>query len=218
MNESVLSFWSREFGGGEHSASHVAARASPTFMKVLLQVAADPTGTRVNPMLLDLWLRDIAGRTIGEHVLWRRGDNGRTLWRVERAESGIVEGSDCEGGAVHLPSGITPAALLPAPAQGATPCPDLSPAEMLAANLRKSLQRQAELLDLPLNPEDTRLTRLISDVANQTLSAALRASEETLRAKRDGSREISPYLQSRVEEAERRVQELRPSTAGGSDA
>jgi hypothetical protein len=138
-----------------------------------------------------------------------RVDRGRAVWRVERAESGIVEGSDCEGGAVHLPSGITPAALLPAPAQDATPCPDLSPAEMLAANLRKSLQRQAELLDLPLNPEDTRLSRLISDVANQTLSAALRTSEETLRAKRDGSREISPYLQSRVEEAERRVQKLK---------
>jgi hypothetical protein len=28
----VLSFWSREFGGGEHSASHVAARAAPAFM------------------------------------------------------------------------------------------------------------------------------------------------------------------------------------------
>ena len=29
-----------------------------------------------------------------------------------------------------------------------------TPAELLAANLRKALQRQAELLDLPVNPDD----------------------------------------------------------------
>ena len=145
------------------------------------------------------FLRRIEGIEHGGRCIRSRVDGGRFRWRV----------AECTAG------GGTPAALLPARAQDAAPTPDLPPAEMLAANLRKSLQRQAELLDLPLNPEDTRLSRLISDVANQNPQrSALRASEETLRAKRDGSRQISPYLQSRVEEAERRVQKLRPSTAG----
>jgi hypothetical protein len=51
--------------------------------------------------------------------------------------------------------------------------------------LRKALRRQAELLDLPVDPADPRVNRLIADVANQTLNAALRAQENSLAAKSD---------------------------------
>jgi hypothetical protein len=185
--ESVLSFWSREFGGGEHSASHVAARASPAFMKVLLQVAADPTGTRVNPMLLDLWLRDIAGRPIGEHVLWSRGDNGRTLWRVERGPEDIAVCSDC-------PAPEAAKAVLPS---------DAPPAELLAANLIKALRRQTELLELPIDLNDPKTNRLIVDVANQTVNAVVRTQEAILAVKRDEEhdRAIEALFEERQQKA-----------------
>jgi hypothetical protein len=51
--------------------------------------------------------------------------------------------------------------------------------------LIKALRRQAELLDLPVDPDDPRVSRLVADVANQTLNAALRAQENSLAAKSD---------------------------------
>jgi hypothetical protein len=61
----------------------------------------------------------------------------------------------------------------------------LAPSDYLAANLRKALHRQAELLDLPVDPADPRVGRLIADVANQTVNAVVRAQEASLAAKRD---------------------------------
>src|ERR1700730_17511271 len=65
------------------------------------------------------------------------------------------------------------------------PFPDLAPSDYLAANLRKALHRQAELLDLPVDPADPRVGRLIADVANQTVNAVVRAQGASLAAKRD---------------------------------
>lgn len=85
--------------------------------------------------------------------------------------------------------------------------PDATPADLLAANLRRSLHRQAELLDLSIDPDDPKTNRLIADVANQTLNAALRAQENSLAPKRDGNRMASLRLMEAVRRAERLAEE-----------
>jgi hypothetical protein len=141
-------------------------------------LTARQSGDLVSPTLLELWLKDIAGRPIGGHVLRGRADSGRVSWRLERVEE-------------------------PEPLQ-ATLAEDPSPAEMLARNVEQSLRRQAELLNLPIDMEDPKTMRLIADVANQTLNAGLRAQESALAAKRDGNRMPS----ARLLEAVRRADEL----------
>jgi hypothetical protein len=63
----------------------------------------------------------------------------------------------------------------------ATIAPDATPAEMLASNIQQSLRRQAELLNLPIDPDDPKTMRLIADVANQTLNAGLRRARNRSR-------------------------------------
>ena len=112
-----------------------------------------------------------------------RVERGRTLWRVESIAD--VCATDCKPApaCVLSNSGIVdapgPALVCPPPA------PETAPADYLAANLRKALRRQAEFLDLPLDPADPRVNRLIADVANQTVNAVVRAQEKSLAAKRD---------------------------------
>jgi hypothetical protein len=84
----------------------------------------------------------------------------------------------------------------------ATIAPDATPAEMLASNIQQSLRRQAELLNLPIDPDDPKTMRLIADVANQTLNAGLRAQETVLAAKRDGNRTPSARLLAAVARAD----------------
>jgi hypothetical protein len=50
-----------------------------------------------------------------------------------------------------------------------SPPEERTPANLLTA-LHRALARQAELLDLPLDPADPRLNRLIAEVANHTAS------------------------------------------------
>jgi hypothetical protein len=95
--------------------------------------------------------------------------------------------------AAPTPSDRDSIALLPSDA------PDLAPSDYLAANLRKALARQAELLDLPVDPADPRVGRLIADVVNQTLNAALRAQENSLALKRDDD-EYDRMMEARLEE------------------
>jgi hypothetical protein len=81
--------------------------------------------------------------------------------------------------------------------------PDATPAELLAANLRKALRRQAEFLDLALDPTDSRLNRLIAEVANQTVNAVVRAQEKSLAAKRDeeDDRAMEALFEERMKKA-----------------
>jgi hypothetical protein len=89
---------------------------------------------------------------------------------------------------------------------------DATPADLLAANLRKALHRQAELLDLPVDPADPRVGRLIADVANQTLNAALRAQENSLAAKRDDDehdRAMAALIEERRQKALLQIAKMR---------
>jgi hypothetical protein len=109
--------------------------------------------------------------------------------RLRACASGIVDHLRTEG------SPSSPVYSLPE---------ERTPAELLTANLHRSLARQAELLDLPLDPDDPRVARLIADVANQTLNAALRAQENTLAAKRDDDehdREMEALIEERRQKA-----------------
>jgi hypothetical protein len=144
-------------------------------------------------MLLDLWLRDIAGRSISGNVLWSRGDNGRTLWRVERGPGDIAECFDC-------PAPEAAKAVLPS---------DATPADILAANLIKALRR-------PVDPSDPRVGRLIADVANQTVNTVVRAQEPSLAVKRDDGhdRAMGALIEERRQKALLAIEKMR---GGGSD-
>jgi hypothetical protein len=93
---------------------------------------------------------------------------------------------------------------------------DAPPAELLAANLRKALRRQAELLDLPVDPADLRVSRLIADVANQTVNAVVRAQEASLAAKRDDEhdRAMEALIEERRQKALLAIEKMR---AGGRE-
>jgi hypothetical protein len=117
-----------------------------------------------NPIKEEQSTERAPGFVASRDEIWERLQEGFAAQERERAE--------VEAEAVRRPAPVR----LP---------PDATPAELLAANLRKALHRQAEILDLPVDPADPRVGRLIADVANQTLNAALRAQESSLAAKRD---------------------------------
>jgi hypothetical protein len=75
---------------------------------------------------------------------------------------------------------------------------DMTPSEMLAANVKQSLRRQAELLNLPFDIDNPQTNKLIADVANQTLSAGLRAQETALAKRDDPNRKLSNRVLERI--------------------
>jgi hypothetical protein len=140
---------------------------------------------------------------LGGFRLVSRVDRGRTLWRVES-----VDCTPEPGTAVHS----NPDACGGAPG-GALVCPStdgLAPADHLASNLRKALRRQAEFLDLPLDPLDPRLNRLIAEVANQTVNAVIHAQEKSLAAKRDDEhdRAMEALFEERMKKAQLEIDRL----------
>jgi hypothetical protein len=86
----------------------------------------------------------------------------------------------------------------------------LSAAEMARANAIKALQRQAEILAIPIEiGGDHHTNRLIGDTANQAINTLARASQETLRLQRDGSRMPSAKLLEAVARADAMAEEDR---------
>jgi hypothetical protein len=157
----ALSLVASEFGPRGETAAYIASRASPDLQTILLKVAPDINRrNQISPNRLGLWLGSFKGKPIGWDVS-SRTIHGSAVWSV--IENPLAE--------VTAPP--------PALDDNATP------ADLLAANLRKALHRQAELLDLPVDPADPRVNRLIADVANQTVNAVVRAQEASLAAKRD---------------------------------
>jgi hypothetical protein len=143
----------------------------------------------------------------GGFRLVSRVERGRTLWRVASA--------DCKPApaCVLSNSGIVdaPGPALVCPSQAPeNVCDGLTPADYLASNLRKALRRQAELLDLPLDPADSRLNRLIAEVANQTVNAVVRAQEKSLAAKRDDEqdRAMEALFEERMKKAQLEIDRL----------
>jgi hypothetical protein len=86
---------------------------------------------------------------------------------------------------------------------GLTRMRDLSPAELFADNVRKSLLCHSEILDHAFDPEDFRMARIKSDTATAVLNVASRGSPDQLRIKHDAGRVASPRLMERVIEARR---------------
>jgi hypothetical protein len=83
--------------------------------------------------------------------------------------------------------------------------------------LHRALARQAELLDLPLDPADPRVNRLIADVANQTVNAVVRAQEASLAAKRDDEhdRAMEALLEERMRKAQLEIDRMSAAGAQG---
>ena len=98
-----------------------------------------------------------------------------------------------------------------------SPPEERTPANLLTANLHRALARQAELLDLPLDPADPRVNRLIADVANQTVNAVVRAQEKSLAAKRDEEhdRAMEALFEERMRKAQLEIDRLRAPGAQG---
>ena len=123
-----------------------------------------------------------------------KSDDDDTSSRIRQVVAGNLSGAF---------AGIGKAPPKPEPdrAQVIIP-PDLggSPAERLARNLSTALQRQAEILEQPVDLEDVRRARLIADVASTTLSAALKAQEAHLQTESNMSRNLD-----RIVEAARRA-------------
>jgi len=93
-----------------------------------------------------------------------------------------------------------------------SPPEERTPANLLTANLHRALARQAELLDLPVDPDDPRVSRLVADVANQTLNAALRAQENSLAVKRDDDehdRAMEALIEERRQKALLAIEKMR---------
>jgi hypothetical protein len=98
-----------------------------------------------------------------------------------------------------------------------SPPEERTPANLLTANLHRALARQAELLDLPLDPADPRVNRLIADVANQTVNAVVRAQEASLAAKRDDEhdRAMEALLEERMRKAQLEIDRMSAAGAQG---
>jgi hypothetical protein len=151
-----------------------------------------------NPIKEEQSTERAPGFVASRDEIWERLQEGFAAQERERAEV------EAEAEAVRRPAPVR----LP---------PDATPAELLAANLRKALHRQAEILDLPIDPSDPRVARLIADVANQTLNAALRAQENTLAAKRDDDehdRAMEAFIEERRQKALKMIARMEREAPG----
>jgi hypothetical protein len=192
----ALSLLASEFGPRGATAAHIASRASPDLKIVLLKVAPDINRkNQISPNRLGLWLGAFKNKPIGWDVS-SRTIHGTAVWSV-------IENPLAEVTAPPVPD-------RPPPLDD-----DATPADLLAANLIKALRRQAELLDLPVDPADPRVGRLIADVANQTVNAVVRAQEKSLAAKRDEEhdRAMEALFEERMKKAQLEIDRL---NAGGS--
>ena len=181
----ALSLLASEFGPRGATAAHIASRASPDLKIVLLKVAPDINRkNQIRPNRLGLWLGAFKNKPNGWDVS-SRTIHGTAVWSV-------IENPLAEVTAAAVPD-------RPPPLDD-----DAPPAELLAANLIKALRRQAELLDLPVDPADPRVGRLIADVANQTVSAIVRSQEAILAVKRD--EEHDRAMEALFEERMRKAQ------------
>ena len=204
-----LNFWASEFGSGEVSSGDILARASPG-LRVFFGRSSALCSYEVSRFLSVF----PATQTCGFRLV-SRVERGRTLWRVSPAS---FESPDCkrsltgeqEPGAAGC--GDAGGALVRSTAQAPeNVCIDgFAPADYLASNLRKALRRQAEFLDLPLDPVDPRLNRLIAEVAYQTVNAVIHAQEKSLAMRRDDEhdRAMEALFEARQRHAEAEIERL----------
>jgi hypothetical protein len=142
-----------------------------------------------NPIKEEQSTERAPGFVASRDEIWERLQEGFAAQERERAE--------VEAEAVRRPAPVR----LP---------PDATPAELLAANLRKALHRQAEFLDLPLDPSEPRENRLIANVANQTVNTVVRAQEAVFAAKRDDEhdRAMEALFEERMKKAQLEIDRM----------
>jgi hypothetical protein len=184
MLDQLMEHWGSEFGSEELTPGDIAARASPDMRACLSKMLRGP----VTPAGIAELLPRLGASRDGGLRFASRVNQGRKVWRVERAES-ITPEPEPERQQQQQP--VVPE--LP---------PDATPGELLAANIMQALRRQHEALHIPFDREDPRINRLISDQINSSINAGIRAQEAVLAAKRDGSRMPSPRLLAAVARAE----------------
>ena len=155
MRDQVLKLWFADFALAEFTVSQVLQAASLPLRELFLRIAADPDDRhRVCPRRLGFWLADNLGKPAAGWKLERRTVHNQAAWHLVEAPLDASPGSPP----------LAPALL------GEVPLPDpgTPPAEMLAENLRLALQRDNEILRLPLNPDDHRVGNLIATTSSQT--------------------------------------------------
>lgn len=198
----LLELWASEFGNAVLAPEDVAAKASPRMRAVF----AKELYGQVTPAGIAGFLPKIARIvTGGELRLESSVSQGRSVWNVEHTgkadEREREEEDNVAGVTMSLQDGRLElrAETQPPDHTAAIIEREPTPAELLAGNLVKSLRRHSEILDFPVDPEDFRMTRIISDTATSIIGIAARSSGEQLRFQRDKNREISPRFSARIE-------------------
>ncbi|HEV7910349.1 MAG TPA: hypothetical protein VGP28_04520 [Methylocella sp.] len=180
MSPDLFDLWFAEFGDAWLTSNEVVSRATPDLRTALSGlIGSQASAFQISELLAKL------PDTSNGWLLKRGSRDGLRTWRVIRASE-------------DEPRAAPQQALVPS-----EPLDPITPAEMLASNLTISLRRQAELLAQPFDADNLQRSRLIADVAAQTLNAALRASESILRPPRDQNRAPSARLLEAVARADR---------------
>ena len=90
------------------------------------------------------------------------------------------------------------------------PFPRRDPGRSSRVELDQGAAPAGGVLDLPLDPVDPRVGRLIAEVANQTVNAVVRAQEKSLAAKRDDEhdRAMEALFEERMKKAQLEIDRL----------